>query len=707
MTSGGWDFGGESTALGDDTVTLVEGSSFCVSSSSGAIHGDAPQGVFYRDTRVIASWELTVDGEAVEPLAATTRQPHHATFLGRARPRVEGQESTLVVQRERYVGAGIREDIIVRNTAAEPAGVTVEVLADADFADLFAVKEGRIRPHADRAIHHVEGGLQIESTRAGSQRAVRISAEGAIVEDGRLLFREVVPGRGEWRTTLMVQPIVDHREAAPKYPLGMPIESTAPSRRLQEWTESRPVVWGADPALMATLRRTEQDLGSLRIFDPDDPSRAAVAAGAPWFMALFGRDSLLTAFMALPIGQDLALGTLKTLARYQGEKEDPLTEEQPGRILHEMRLGLAAALALGGGHVYYGTADATPLFVMLRGELADWGLAEEDLRELVPHADRALQWMAEYGDRDGDGFVEYQRLTDRGLRNQGWKDSWDGINFADGTIAEPPIALCEVQAYAYGAHRARARIAEVLGDEQGVAEHEKQASELKRAFNDAFWLPDQGWYAVGLDRDKRPIDALTSNIGHCLWTGIVDDDKAGQVAAHLVSDQMTNGWGVRTLGAEMGAYNPISYHNGSVWPHDNAIVAAGLSRYGFMEEAQRVAEGILAAARCFDGRLPELFTGLDRAEFPRPVDYPASGSPQAWAAATPLLLLRSLLRFDPALSEGKVYVAPAMPDSIPELHAQDVPLGDARLSLTCGDGAVSLDGLPEDVELVQEPRPVR
>ena len=692
--------------MGEGTVTLVEGSSFCVSGADGTMSPGSPQGLFYMDTRVVGTWELTVDGDDVEPLAVSTRQPHHATFLGRARPRGEGLESTLLVQRERYVGSGLREDLILRNTAAEPAGVTIQVAVDADFADLFAVKEGRTRPHADRVLHHFDGALQIESTLTGSERGVRVTGEDATAVDGRLVFQQVIPARGEWRTTVQVQPIVAHREIAPKYPVDTPIESAGPSRKLQEWTAAAPVAWGTDPALLSTLRRTEQDLGSLRIFDPDHPERAAVAAGAPWFMALFGRDSLLTAYMALPIDQQLALGTLQTLARYQGEHEDPLTEEQPGRILHEMRFGVEASLALGGGNVYYGTADATPLFVMVLGELADWGLTEPELRELLPHADRALEWVARYGDRDGDGFVEYQRLTDRGLRNQGWKDSWDGINFADGTIAEPPIALCEVQGYVYAAHRARARIARLFGDGDGATAHERKAAELKAAFNERFWLPDRGWYAVGLDRDKRPIDALTSNLGHCLWTGIVDDDKAKQVAVHLTSKQMLNGWGVRTLGSDMGAYNPISYHNGSVWPHDNAIVVAGLSRYGFMDEAQRVSEGILAAARCFDGRLPELFTGLDRAEFPRPVDYPTSCSPQAWAAATPLLLLRSLLRFDPALTEHKVYVDPAMPTSIAQLHIKNATLGKGGVLLSYQDGDVDIEGLARGVEVIRGPRPL-
>jgi glycogen debranching enzyme len=698
-----WEFSGAPTVTGE-AVTLVEGSSFCVSDGAGRMTSGAAQGLFYLDTRIVATWSLTVDGEEVEPLAAFTRQPHHATFLGRARPRAEGLESTLLIRRERYVGAGMREDVVVRNVSGEPAGITVELAVDSDFADLFAVKEGRTRPHAGTHVRAAEGLLELESARSEVRRGVRVTAEDALSNPGRLVFHGVVPSRGEWRTTVQVLPTVDGAEVPAKYPLDEPVEDAGPTVRLQEWTNRTPVAWSADQELLRTLSRSQEDLGSLRIFDPDHPERAAVAAGAPWFMALFGRDSLLTAYMTLPMDQRLALGTLQTLARYQGFAEDPMTEEQPGRILHEMRFGAEASLALGGGNVYYGTVDATPLFVVVLGELWRWGVSDQEVRELLPHADRALEWVESYGDRDGDGFVEYQRLTDRGLRNQGWKDSWDGINFADGRIAEPPIALCEVQGYVYAAHRARADLARWVGDEQTADRCDRRADALKKAFNEAFWLADRGWFAVGLDRDKKPIDALTSNVGHCLWTGIVDDDKAATVSDRLLSPQLFSGWGVRTLGADMGAYNPISYHNGSVWPHDNALVASGLMRYGHVEQAQQVAEGILAAAECFGGRLPELFSGLERGEFPRPVDYPTSCSPQAWASAAPVQLVRTLLRFDPCVPEGRVHLDPVLPDSIPELCITGAPLGDARLDLSVTSAGTELTGLPDGVELVPSAR---
>jgi glycogen debranching enzyme len=312
-----------------------------------------------------------------------------------------------------------------------------------------------------------------------------------------------------------------------------------------------------------------------------------------------------------------------------------------------MRFGAATHLALGGGHVYYGSVDATPLFVMLLGELRRWGLADDVVTRLLPHADAALAWIDTFGDRDGDGYVEYQRATPAGLANQGWKDSWDAIRYADGRLPDAPIALCEVQGYTYAAYVARAHFAEEAGDRQTEARYLDKARRLKEAFNRDFWLEDRGWFALGLDADKRAIDALASNMGHCLWTGIVDADKAPAVAERLLSPELFSGWGIRTLSTAIRSHNPVSYHNGSVWPHDSALCAAGPMRYGFVDEALRVIEGLLGAAEAGGGRLPELFAGFSRSEFSSPAAYPTSCSPQAWAAATPHLILRLLLRLEP------------------------------------------------------------
>ena len=402
--------------------------------------------------------------------------------------------------------------------------------------------------------------------------------------------------------------------------------------------------------------------------------RCVIAAGAPWFMAVFGRDSLITAWMALMVDRGLAKGILHSLARRQCTDVHPPTEEEPGRILHEVRVGPTACRTLGGRSTYYGSTDATPLFVMLLGEAWRWGLGDDDLEELIPHADAAIRWITEFGDRDGDGYVEYQRATDHGLENQGWKDSWDGVPFADGQLAQTPIALCEVQGYAYGAYLARAAIADARHEEDLAERLRERARRLKEAFNRDFWLDEEQCFALALDRDKRAVDAIASNIGHCLWTGIIDDDKAAATRDHLISPQLFSGWGIRTLATSMRSYNPISYHNGSVWPHDTAICIAGLARYGYVEEAQLIAHGLLAAAGRHGGWLPELFAGLSDREITVPTAYPTSCEPQAWASAAPLLVVRSLLRFDPDVPGRSLAVAPALPPWIDHntIHGLDV-----------------------------------
>jgi glycogen debranching enzyme len=525
-----------------------------------------------------------------------------------------------------------------------------------------------------------------------------------VLEGNLARWELIIASRGTWLLCEQFTCGIDDDEIEPRWLCGEPVARAKPAERLAAWRRNVPVLDTDHEGLRAVVARSADDLGALRIFDPDYPERTVVAAGAPWFMTLFGRDSLITAWMALLVDPELALGTLQTLARFQGQEVRPYNEEEPGRILHEMRFGEASSLSLGGGTIYYGTADATPLFVMLLGELRRWGLAREAVDELLPHADQAIDWIENFGDRDGDGYVEYQRTSDRGLRNQGWKDSADAVRFADGRLADPPIALAEVQGYTYGAYLARAFFAAEQGDAARSSELRARAAALKAAFNRDFWLEDQGWVAMGLDRDKRPIDALASNMGHCLWTGILDAEKADAVARKLVGPDLFSGWGVRTLGASMVGYNPISYHCGSVWPHDNAIVAAGLMRYGYVREAQRVIMSILDAAVEQGGRLPELFSGLERMELPLVVSYPTSGSPQAWAAASPLLMLRTLLRLDPWVPRGKVWLHPALPEQIGRLYVGRIPLAGARVSVAVEGDKVAVDGLPGDLELVDAPR---
>lgn len=688
-------------------VTLVEGSSFVIASRSGDIVPGGSQGLFFQDTRVLSRLELRVDGTTPEALAATSTDPFSAVHMARLPPGADQADSSVVVVRERYIGRGMREDIRLRNFAEQPAHCLVELVLGADFADLFEVKEGRADPGGDDAhgAEEVDGALVFRARSDGRGRGLRVDfSHAALVTADRATFEVVVPARGDWSLCVQCTPNIDGADIAPLHRCGQPVERASPQERLARWRHDIPVVETDHDGLRRTVARSVEDLGALRIFDPDEPERTVVAAGAPWFMTLFGRDSLLTSWMALLVDPDLALGVLQTLARFQGSDVDPRYEEEPGRILHEMRFGSAPSLSLGGGQVYYGTVDATPLFVMLLGELRRWGLSPQAVDELLPHADRALQWIEQFGDRDGDGYVEYQRVTDRGLANQGWKDSGDGIRYADGTVAGAPIALCEVQGYVYAAYLARAYFAQEAGDQRTADRYRKRAAALRRAFNRDFWLEDKGWFAVGLGPDKRPIDSLTSNIGHCLWTGIVDEEKAPLVAERLLSPEMFSGWGLRTLASSMGGFNPISYHCGSVWPHDSAIVAAGLMRYGFVEQAQRVVMGLLDAAVTQSGRLPELYGGFDRSEFPTVVGYPTSCSPQAWAAASPLLCLRTLLRFDPWVPHGKLWVDAALPDSIGYLRVDHIPLAGGRVSVTVEDGRTEVHGLSPELRLITSPR---
>jgi glycogen debranching enzyme len=702
-----WNLAGESVSLGQpgSSINLVEGSSFCISGRSGDMVPGSPQGLFFRDTRFLSRFELRVNGQQPEPLAAAIPEAFSATLVSRTRPRPGRADSTLLVFRYRHIGRGMREDLHIRNFGEEPAFCSLELVIDADFSDLFEVKEGHVTTTGEHSAETVDGQMLFRHQRGASRRGVRVSfSEPATISGNLATFEVIVPDKGEWSTCIQITPSIEDEEIEPRYKCGQPVERSTPVERIARWRREIPILETDHDPLEAVVGRGTEDLGSLRIFDPDHPERVMVAAGAPWFMTLFGRDSLITSWMALIVDPDLALGVLQTLARFQGKEVDPRSEEEPGRILHEMRFGDAPSLSLGGGRVYYGTADATPLFVMLLGELRRWGLAREPVDQLLPHADRAMAWIEEYGDKDGDGYVEYHRQTDRGLANQGWKDSHDGIRFATGRIAQAPIALAEVQGYVYGALLARHYFAVEVGDTAAADRYRAKAVELKRRFNEDFWLEDRGWYAVGLDRDKKPIDSLASNMGHCLWTGIIDEEKAPMVAQRLMSPEMFSGWGIRTLASGMGGYNPISYHCGSVWPHDNALIAAGLMRYGFVDEARTVIMAMVDAAMTQAARLPELFSGLGRDEFPTVVSYPTSCSPQAWSAASALLFLRTLLRFDPWIPHGKVWVNPALPEEIHYLKVERIPLAGGRVSVEVHDGDVKVEGLAPDVELITEAR---
>ena len=701
----GWNADTAAGPLGAGAVTLVEGSSFCISLANGDIDPEHPHGVFVLDTRILSRWSLTINGQPLESLAVEAKEPYRALFAGRV-PRSDGYaDSPLIVKRLREVGAGIQEQVTVRNHSVEPAECVVSLRVEADFADLFEVKEARIRRRWDET-RHVDGdALSIRGLWQEVRKGVTVKAPGAEVTPEALTYRVTVPPHGQWGTVITVMPLMEGAGAAAAFVHADGDGLSQSDRRREEWVSRIPALQMGNRSIERTLRRSYDDLGALRIEDPDHPERVVVAAGAPWFMTLFGRDSLWASEMALPVDPSLALGTLQTLADRQGIVVDPMSEEEPGKILHEVRLDVSSGLSLGGKSIYYGSVDATPLFVIVLASVSRWGFAADTIAALLPHADRALDWIRDYGDKDGDGFVEYERLNPQGLINQGWKDSWDGINFADGTMAEPPIALCEVQAYVYDAYIARAWMAYDAGDAAFGDELADRAAELKKRFNEQFWMPERGYYAVALDGKKRQVDACASNMGHCLLLGLIDEDKAPLVAERLMSPEMFSGWGVRTLASDMGAYNPASYHNGSVWPHDNAIIVAGLVRYGFVAEAQRISTALLEAAEYSNGRLPELFCGFSRDEFTEPVPYPTACSPQAWAATTPIQLIRSLMQYDAHVSRGGLWMDPVLPESYGDLHITNAPMAGGRITIDITGSAANVQGLPEGMVFHRGHRP--
>jgi glycogen debranching enzyme len=666
------------------TVTLFEGATLCTSGTNGDIEPGGTQGLFGLWSRLLSSFHLVVDGATPEPLGHHTGDPNQATFVGRV-------GDGLVVERHRSIGDGLRDDVVIRNVGAEPAYVSVEVLADADFQS-----PQRVRAGGDEAadVAGVVDGEAMVLTRKGGRLGTRIAVSGdrppSTVEPRRIALEAIVPAGGVWRLGVEVRPLVD----------GAPLEPHAhhvgdATDRLATWRRGLPQVRTDHAGLAQVLARASDDIGALRVFDPIVPERAVVAAGVPWSMALHGRDALLTGWMALLVDPDLAIGVLETLARFQGEVVDPRTEEEPGRILHR--------LAFGGGRPTYGAVDTTPLFVMLLGEVRRWGLAPEAVERLLPHADAGLAWLHDRTER-GDGWVWYERATDKGRLHQGWRSSPDGIRAADGRLARPPIALAEVQALHYAALVARSHFAREAEDTEGAARWRAEADEVRRRFRDEFWMEDLGYPALALDHEKRPLDTLGSHLGWCLWTGVLDRDDAASVAKHVVGADLFTGWGIRTLAASTVGASPLGYHHGAVWPHDTAIAAAGLMRYGFVEESLRLLGGLLDAAAAFDGRLPELFAGFDRAELDFPVPFPNACAPSAWAAASVLLGLRTVLRFDPWVPAGVVHVAPVLPAGIGRLQVDEIPLLGGRISVAVDGDEVSVTDVPKGIEVIREPR---
>jgi len=581
----------------------------------------------------------------------------------------------LSIARERFVGDAMQEHIVVSNHSRRRVEFDLTLDLGTDFADIFAVKaydfalgDPEHAPPLPNAVPPVYESSENQFVLAGGGDGFTgltqvVLSERGEASDSTITYRIELEPRDSWRLRADVIPSLDGvRTAAQIAERRFGDELARVRASLAAWRLRVPQLRSSWDELTHSFRQSVADLSSLRMDeDPRLPGQLP-AAGMPWFMTVFGRDTLITCLQTLLFGPELAQNALAVLAELQACEDDPVADAEPGKIVHEVRHGKGAEAWFPR---YYGTVDATPLYLVLLSEVWRWTDDAGLVRDLREPALRALEWIDRYGDLDGDGFVEYLSRSPRGLVNQSWKDSGDSQLFRDGRRAEPPIAPCEVQGYVYDAKVRLAELAREVWRERELADRlERDAAELKTRFDQAFWCEARGgYYALALDAEKERVDALTSNIGHLLWSGIVPPERVDAVVDQLMGEELWSGWGVRTMSAGDVGFNPLTYHNGTVWPHDNSLIAWGLARYGRWPEAQRIVRRLLNAASYFDHQLPEVFAGFSRTETPFPIPYPTAARPQAWAAGTPVLLLQLLLGLEP--DRRRHVLGTTAPDDIP------------------------------------------
>jgi glycogen debranching enzyme len=664
--------------MSDGLVQILDGNTFVVSDDRGDIEASLtdPTGLFSFDTRFLSRWVLTVDGQRLNPLSVDDIHYFETRFFLVPGTGTVYVDSKLSVIRRRAVGNGFHEELTILNHDEKPVDLTIRVDAGCDFADLFEVKDA-LEKKGTYSTRVVDGRLVLGYRRETFSRETEISVSApARIDRKGFTFKARIEPHGEWTTDLDVvtaRIVSSDTYERPKYARNGRRGPSKMEVNLERWIAGAPRLECDWDSLRSTYSRSLVDLAALRFSPPVAGGRALPAAGLPWFMTMFGRDSIFTSLQALPFTPELAATTLRTLGDWQGTRTDDFRDEDPGRILHEMRYGELPAFEERPHSPYFGCADATPLYVVLLDEYERWTGDRKLVRDLEFEARAALNWIDEYADLQGNGYVSYQRRNEEtGLENQCWKDSWDSISFRDGSLPGFPRATCELQGYAYDAKMRGARLARLVWKDEALAGRlEHEAADLKRRFNRDFWVADDEYFALALDPDGKQVDALASNNGHLLWSGIVDKSKAKAVVRHLMGPHLFSGWGVRTLAEGEERYNPIGYHVGTVWPFDCSFIAWGLRRYGFKQEAAQIAAGILDAADFFDGRLPEAFGGYERSLTKYPVQYPTACSPQAWSTGAPLLFLRTMLGLEP-VGENLI-VDPALPEGIGYIGLLDIP----------------------------------
>jgi glycogen debranching enzyme len=662
-------------------LIILDGCTFFYSSENGDVEAHEAEGLFYEDVRHLSSWRVLVDGREIEPLTSRRVDYYSARIVGTPPQQGDGA-APVSVRRDRFVSEGVHEDVVLENLSGDEHDVKLELRYGSDFADVMEAQgkgNGDGRTWSELAKRSVTLWHDRDGYRRGT--VLTFNRQGQVHKE-RATFRVHLRPRETWKLCVDMTPIVDGARKPPLLRCDS-FHDHAPKmpQTLDEWLKAAPYLEADDPALGRTYRQSLLDLAALRV-RPDEVAIkwAMPGGGLPWFMTVFGRDSLITSYHSLHIHPELAQAALEALAELQATQWDSWRDAEPGKILHELRRGTLAALGKIPHTPYYGSHDSTPLWVIVLDEYERWTGDTGFVRKMQPHARAALEWLEGPADLDGDGYIEYRKRSesDKALDNHCWKDSSHSILFADGREAEPPIAVCEHQGYAYDAQLRMARLLrEVWNDADEAARLEEAAARLKEKFNKDFWSTTRRHYVLALDKDKQQVDSMTSNIGHLLWCGIVDDARAGAMVRRLLRKDMFSGWGIRTMSSEDSGYNPLEYHNGTVWPHDTAIAAEGMRRYGFTEEAAQVVTALLDAARAFTNQLPEVFAGFARDETNVPIEYPNALKPQSWAAAAPLLGIRTLLGLD--VVDGRVRSRPTHVEKFGKLALRGMSVRGTRV----------------------------
>jgi glycogen debranching enzyme len=684
------------------TLTILEGSTFCVCDERGDIDGSASsQGFFSEDTRFLSLLRLRLNGERPLPLSHGKVEYFSAAFYLRNPLAGDLEQDEVSIVRERFVGEGMQDRLIVENRSMRGVAFDLELEVGSDFADILAVKDhdfalgdplraDPLPPRVAARFDAEHNQFLLDDESGFLARTQVILSRPGERNDATIRYRVELEPRDRWDLRVDVVPVLDGSELVPTLvERRFGEELTRVRDSLSAWQLRVPQIRASWEDLSHAFAQSVSDLASLRM---RGGAGKLPAAGMPWFMTVFGRDTIITCLQTLLFGPELARTALHALAELQATEDNAEIDAEPGKIVHEVRRGKAAAEWFGA---YYGTLDATPLYLILLSEVWRWTDDAALVRDLRAPALRALDWIERYGDRDGDGFLEFERRTERGLENQSWKDSGDSQRFADGTIAEPPIAPCEVQGYVYDAKLRTAELARLVWRDRELADRlVREAEALKGRFNESFWIEARGgYYALALDRNKRAVDSLCSNMGHLLWSGMVPPERVDAVVDNLMGPELWSGWGVRTMSVADRAYNPLSYHNGSVWPHDNSLVAWGFARHERWAETQRIVRRLFSVARHFHYQLPEVFAGLSRSETPFPIDYPTAARPQAWAAAAPVLLLRALLGLEPDREHQTLEsLAPAeLPSWVGTLRLAGVRAFERHWDVRVDDGEVRIE----------------